>query len=302
MRAGLIDDPDKKRRLDEALIFKGICEEMCPEWEQITRIVEHDIRGPEKKKDDAGELVADPQIMVKRLARSAAGQDAPLPMDVRSVRALLRTLLYLFDLIKSDDMLPQKHSFLWDRTRAIRIDFSFQKYAMTRDEIMDQVLCLELITRFHVTSLHLLSRDGFTPSDFSEQQEIEQLSKTLITLMEVYDDCEHQRIQCPNEPEFRGYFIVFNAFNTGVSERIEDLQRRFGHARGIKSAIGLTECIKNIRSLHISSLPGDNSTIAANSISIFFELVKQPIVSYTLACFAEIHFNTVRKAILKVIR
>ncbi|KAI0135648.1 SAC3/GANP/Nin1/mts3/eIF-3 p25 family-domain-containing protein [Daldinia grandis] len=301
-RAGLIDDPDKKRRLDEALVFKGICEDMCPEWEQVTRIVEHDIRGPEKSKDKNGDLVAMPSLMVKRLARSAAGQDAPLPMDVRSVRTLCRTLDYLIDLVSSDDLLPQRHSFLWDRTRAIRIDFSFQKYAMTPDEILDQIYCLETITRFHVTSLHLLSQDGFAPTDFSEQQEVEQLSKTLISLMEVYDDCAHQGIECKNEPEFRGYFIVFNAYNPALMERIEGWDVRFGNSEGIKSAIAIVQCIDNIRKMQGPLYPETYSQLAIDAISIFFKLVAHPTVSYTMACFAEIHFNNVRKGILKVLK
>ncbi|KAI1215123.1 uncharacterized protein F4807DRAFT_449398 [Annulohypoxylon truncatum] len=244
MRAGLIDDPDKKRRLDEALVFKGICEEMCPEWEQITRI----------GTDDRGELVPMPELM-----------DAPLPMDVRSVNTLRKTLVYLTHLIESDDLLPQRHSFLWDRTRAIRIDFSFQKYAMTPAEIKDQIYCLETIARFHVTSLHLLSRSGFTPVDFSEQQEVEQLSKTLISLME-------------NEAEFRGYFI--------------DWDRRFGDAQGIKSAIFITECIKNVQRLQGPLHPESNTQMTTDVASSFFEFIKSPLI----------HFNTVRKAVVKLVK
>ncbi|KAI8960142.1 SAC3/GANP/Nin1/mts3/eIF-3 p25 family-domain-containing protein [Daldinia sp. FL1419] len=301
-RAGLIDDPDKKRRLDEALVFKGICEDMCPEWEQVTRIVEHDIKGPEKRTDENGDLVAVPSLMVKRLARSAAGQDAPLPMDVRSVRTLCRTLDYLIDLVSSDDLLPQRHSFLWDRTRAIRIDFSFQKYAMTPDEILDQIYCLETIARFHVTSLHLLSRDGSAPADFSEQQEVEQLGKTLISLMEVYDDCAHQGIECKNEPEFRGYYIVFNAYNPSLMERIDGWDRKFGNAEEILSAIAIVHCIDNTRKVQGPLHPEVNSQLAIDVMSVFFKIVASPSISYTMACFAEIHFNNVRKGILKILR
>ncbi|KAI0118565.1 SAC3/GANP/Nin1/mts3/eIF-3 p25 family-domain-containing protein [Hypoxylon sp. NC0597] len=302
MRAGLIDDPDKRRRLNEALTFKGICQDMCPEWECITRIVEHDIKDPEKDVDEHGHAVAIPSLMVKRLARSAAGQDAPLPMDVRSVRCLKDTFDYLIDLIYADDQLPLRHSFLWDRTRAIRIDFSFQKYAMTPNEIKQQIYTLEGITRFHVTSLHLLSRDGCTPPDFSEQQEVEQLGKTLISLMEVYDDCAQQGIECENEAEFRGYYIVFNAFNPALMERIADWDRRFEDSQHINSAISIKECIKNIQRIQGPLHPGAYTQQAVDAISVFFEIIKMPTISYTMACFAEIHFNTVRKAILKLIR
>ncbi|KAI1405736.1 SAC3/GANP/Nin1/mts3/eIF-3 p25 family-domain-containing protein [Hypoxylon fuscum] len=306
MRADLIDDPDKRRRLKEALVFKGICEDMCPEWEKITRIVEHDVRRPEKKSDQKGDLVAIPSLMVKRLARSAAGQDAPLPMDVRSVATLRRTLDYLVDeLIPTDDLLSSRHSFLWDRTRALRIDFSFQKYSMTAEEYKDQVYCLETITRFHVTALHLLSQDGFTPADFSEQQEKEQLGKTLLSLVDLYDDCAQHGIKCENEAEFRGHYIIFNAHIPALSERIANWD---GFAAGpdrVKAAISIVQSLKNIRSLIGPLFPGRDSVNPAmlvQAISVFFNAVAMPAVSYTAACFAEIHFIMVRKAIVKAIR
>ncbi|KAI5867227.1 SAC3/GANP/Nin1/mts3/eIF-3 p25 family-domain-containing protein [Durotheca rogersii] len=303
IRAGLIDDPDQKRTLDKALVFRGICEDMCPEWEKVTRIVEHDIRLAEKGEDDNGDLVAMPPYMVKRLARSAAGQDAPLPMDVRSFAALRRTLDYLIDeLIPSDDLLPSRHSFLWDRTRAIRIDFSYQKYAMTAKERTDQIYCLETIARFHVTALHLLSQEGIAPEDFSEQQEIEQLGKTLISLIEVYDDCAQQGIECENEAEFRGYHIIFNAHNPSLMETIQGWDRRFLETEGIKTAVCLVQSIGNSWSVHGPLNPYAPTELAINTASIFFSIVATPQVSYTMACFAEIHFNSVRKSILQVIR
>ncbi|KAI1771909.1 SAC3/GANP/Nin1/mts3/eIF-3 p25 family-domain-containing protein [Hypoxylon cercidicola] len=303
MRAGLIDDPDKRRRLDEALVFKGICEDYCPEWEKITRIVEHDIRRPEKDIDEYGELAAMPSLMVKRLARSAAGQESPLPMDVRSVATLRRTLDYLIDdLIPTDDLLSERHSFLWDRTRAIRIDFSFQKYAMTPEELKDQVYCLETIARFHVTALHLLSQDGLTPGDYSEQQEIEQLSKTLISLIEVYDDCAQQEITCENEAEFRGYYIIFNVHTPALLERISNWHGRSEDPDKIKSAICIIQVMKNIREMQGPLSPNASPGMLLQTMSVFFEAIAKPEVSYTMACFAEIHFNYVRKSILQTIR
>ncbi|KAI1768065.1 SAC3/GANP/Nin1/mts3/eIF-3 p25 family-domain-containing protein [Hypoxylon sp. FL1150] len=303
MRAGLIDDPDKKRRLDEALVFKGICEDFCPEWEKITRIVEHDIKLPEKVTDDNGELVPMPSLMVKRLARSAAGQESPLPMDVRSVTTLRRTLDYLInDLIPSDALLSSRHSFLWDRTRAIRIDFSFQKYDMTPEELKDQVYCLETIARFHVTALHILSQDGFTPGDYSEQQEIEQLGKTLMSLIEVYDDCAQQDITCENEAEFRGYYIIFNVHTPALLERVSNWHGRGDDPDRIKSAIHIVQIMKNIRESQGPLSPNATPGMALENMSTFFDAIAKPDVSYTLACFTEIHFNYVRKSILQTLK
>ncbi len=303
IRAGLIDDPDQRRTLQQALDFRGISDEMCPEWEKITRIIEYDIRNPEKAADDSGDLVAMPSLMVKRLARSAAGQDAPLPMDVRSFATLRKTLDYLIDdLIPDDSFLPSKHNFLWDRTRAIRIDLSVQKYNLTPDERRDLVYCLETIARFHVTALHLLSQDGFAAEDFSEQQEIEQLGKTLISLKELYDDCVEQNIECVNEAEFRGYYIVFNARNPSIKETVEGWPARIWNTDGIRTAMCLVESLQNTWSLQGPLNPYAPTELALGAAAIFFSIVASPQISYTMACFAEIHFNDVRKSILQIMR
>ncbi|KAI2621583.1 hypothetical protein GGS21DRAFT_548025 [Xylaria nigripes] len=303
IKAGLIDDPNQRRTLEQALDFRGISEDMCPEWEKVTRIIEYDIRNPEKAPDDSGDFVAKPSLMVKRLARSAAGQDAPLPMDVRSFATLRKTLDYLIDdLIPDDSLLPSKHNFLWDRTRAIRIDLSVQKYNLTPDERADLLYCLETIARFHVTALHLLSQDGFAAEDFSEQQEIEQLGKTLISLKELYDDCVSQGIECANEAEFRGYYIVFNARNPSIKETVEGWGPRLWNTDGIRTAMCLVESLQNTWTMQGPLHPYAPTELALSAAAIFFSIVSSPQISYTMACFAEIHFNDVRKSMLHMIR
>jgi len=303
IRAGLIDDPDRRRKLDQALDFRGISDDMCPEWEKITRITEYDVRNPEKALDSSGDLVPIPKLMVKRLARSAAGQDAPLPMDVRSFATLRRTLDYLIDdLIPNDSLLPSKHNFLWDRTRAIRIDLSVQKYNLTKDERIDLIYCLETIARFHVTSLHLLSQEGFAAEDFSEQQEIEQLGKTLMSLKELYDDCTEQGVECGNEAEFRAYYIVFNARNPSIKETVEGWGTRLWDSDEIRTAMCLVESLQNTWALQGPLNPYAPTELALGAAAMFFSIVSSPQISYTMACFAEIHFNDVRKTMLRIIR
>ncbi|EHL03561.1 putative SAC3 family protein 1 [Glarea lozoyensis 74030] len=115
------------------------------------------------------------------------------------------------------------HNFLWDRTRAIRRDFVFQS-SMDPSEMSHQTYCLERIVRFHAISLHQMSKNGIiTPSgeDFSEQQEVEQLSKALLSLMHCYDDCNKQKVQCENEPEFRAYYVLFNCRHPGVLQNVQ---------------------------------------------------------------------------------
>lgn len=302
IRAGLLDDPDKPKKLSEAIDFRGTCEGMCPEFEQINRIIEHDVQGPEKEQTVKYGYGPSPSIMVKALARSAAGQDAPLPEDIRSPAALRRTLDYLIDSLLERNDLPEIHGFLWDRTRAIRRDFVFQQSSMNSQELLDQVYCLENITRFHAIALHQMSRNDVLADDFSEQQEVEQLGKALLSLIHAYEDCNAQSVVCENEKEFRAYYTLFNSYNTGILEAVQDWGWKYwGESDEIRTAVNLVESLQNIWDTHGPLKPPSATDIAQNAYYRFFSLVRDKKVSYTMACFAEIHFNKVRKAALKTI-
>ena len=302
IRAGFLDDPDKPKKLSEAIDFKGICEDMCPEFEKFTRIVDHSVDSAEKEIAPDGSLWPSMGKMVKALARSAAGQDAPLPMDVRTPAALRRTLDYLLHTVLGDEgHLPAVHGFLWDRTRAIRRDFVFQS-AMSPTELSDQIYCLERITRFHVIALHQMSKDDVVAEDFSEQQEVEQLGKALLSLIHAYEDCNAQGIMCENEAEFRAYYVLFNSHNSGILETVQDWGWKFwGESDDIRTAVTLVEALQNIWDTRGPLKPHSATDIAQNAYSKFFSIIEDRKVSYTMACFAEIHFNSVRKSILKTI-
>ena len=40
-------DPDHPRSLDDAITVVGICQDMCPEFERVERMVERTVQGPE---------------------------------------------------------------------------------------------------------------------------------------------------------------------------------------------------------------------------------------------------------------
>ncbi|PHH71519.1 hypothetical protein CDD80_5228 [Ophiocordyceps camponoti-rufipedis] len=302
-KAGLIDDPEKRKKLSDALEFKGICEEMCPEYEKICRLTEHDVLNPEKSRDTG---VVRVEKMVKKLTRSAAGQEAPLPMDVRSVACLQRTLDYLIDVVlRQDDNLFSSHGFVWNRTRAIRRDFTFFS-SMTEEEMKSQVYVLENITRFHVTSLHLLSQAKIKVEGFVEQQELEQLGKTLLSLRDVYDDCQVQGVTCENEAEFRAYYLLFHGRDSSV---LETLQRQWRpslwqDSDEIRTAVSLVEALQNTQEFIGSRKDGfAGPLLAASGAQLtYFRIVEDPKVSYTMACFAECHFQDIRRSLLATVK
>ncbi|KAM3073577.1 actin cytoskeleton and mitosis protein [Clarireedia jacksonii] len=302
IKAGFIDDPLKPKKLSEAIDFKGTCDQMCPEEETIRRIIEDDVQRAEKEVASDGSLWPSPKKMIKKLARSAAGEDAPLPQDVRSPAALRQTLDYLIHTVLGEEgNLAAQHEFLWDRTRAIRRDFVFQS-SMSPPELQDQVYCLEKITRFHVTALHQMSKPGAAPENFEEQQEVEQLSKSLLSLIHAYEDCNLQDIPCDNEAEFRAYYVLLNSSNPGILETVQNWGWKFwGESEEIKIAVSLVESLQNIWSHRGPLQPFSSTNVAQNAFSRFFTILKDESISYTMACFAEMHFNEVRKNVLKTI-
>lgn len=304
IKAGLIDDPEVRKKLSDAIDFRGICQDMCPEGEKVSRIVEYDVKLAEKSTSPDGlEMWPNPDRMIKSFKRSAAGTDSPLPTEVRSPAALRRTVDYLIDdFLRSDENLPSQHNFLWDRTRAIRKDFIFQN-AMSAEERTDQIYCLENIARFHAVALHLLSQENFAAEDFSEQQEREQLGKTLLSLMQVYDECKDMAgVRMENEAEFRAYYLLFNAHDPFVMQQMQDWDDKFWfNSTEVQTAVTLIEAMQNVWNGRGPLRPQVALTTGSASFTTYFSIVEDRKVSYTMACFAEIHFTQIRRQLLKSI-
>lgn len=304
IKAGLIDDPEVRKKLSDAIDFRGICQDMCPEGEKVSRIVEYDVKAAEKTTSPDGlEMWPNPDRMIKSFKRSAAGTDSPLPTEVRSPAALRRTVDYLIDdFLRSDENLPSQHNFLWDRTRAIRKDFIFQN-AMSADERTDQIYCLENIARFHAVALHLLSQENFAAEDFSEQQEREQLGKTLLSLMQVYDECKDMDgVRMENEAEFRAYYLLFNAHDPFVMQQMQDWDDKFWfNSSEVQTVVTLIEAMQNVWNGRGPLRPQVALTTGSASFTTYFSIVEDRKVSYTMACFAEIHFTQLRRQLLKAI-
>lgn len=90
IKDGLIPDPNAPRRLEDAIDFRGTCETKCPEFEMIEREIQNNVDRLEM--DENGNL--DRNKAVKAYRRSAAGNDQPLPADVRSPEALIVRILF----------------------------------------------------------------------------------------------------------------------------------------------------------------------------------------------------------------
>lgn len=260
-KRGLVDSTEVRKKLTDAIQFVGSCLEMCPVFERVRRAHENNTLSFEKNKD--GQVVKN--YAVKAFSRPAAGQPPPLPSDVRPPNVLVSTLRYLVSDILPK--LPSAHPFIWDRTRSIRQDFTYQNYQ--GDEAL---WCLEVIARIHCVSFHRMAKTVASEGEWSQQQEIEQFNKCLQSLSEFY---QSRPLVSSNEGEIRAYQLLSHFFDNELVSAIDRLP----------------ECT----SKHpLVNLALELRSIAEYSVTKFFHRIREPDVPPTFRAVAEIHFNKLR--------
>ncbi|KXT17576.1 hypothetical protein AC579_6193 [Pseudocercospora musae] len=312
IRHGLMNDPDKSIKLSEAITMVATCQHMCPQFERVDRAYKNDIADMEKNPDSSiygdGEIHMDEDRMVKSFKRSAAGDELPIPSDLRTPQTLRRTLDYLINDILGDNMstdhLGKVHGFLWDRTRAIRKDFSVQQLTKI-DDVKIAIHCFERIARLHITYLHVLAVPGSVEKySYSHQQEIEQLDKTLLSLMQYYDDTRG-RLSCENEAEFRAYCVIFQLQDPStpdLEDRVQNWPRHIAGDSRVQEALKIFAAACNTSDLQGPFPSGKTAqVIARQDWARFWDLIASNAVSYLMACVAEVYFNYVREMALKAI-
>jgi nuclear mRNA export protein SAC3 len=235
--------------------------------------------------------------MVKRFRRSAAGDDEQIPSDIRTPETLRLTLDYLVDkLVGGPERLAVVHKFVWDRTRAIRNDFSIQQVS-NEEDVRIAVECLERIARFHIIALHQLSNPEnlHEGENFDVFQEREQLNNTLLSLMYYYDDHRGQ-ISFPNEAEFRAYHVIlaFNSPSPDIEDRVQSWPLELLADSKIQTALRLYQTAGNTSFGQGPLRPHTSFPVAQNDSGRFWTLMASGAVGYTLACIVELYFGQVR--------
>ena len=94
VKKGLVNDRNEQLDLKDAIIFRGDCLDMCPEYERHMREYMRKLHIYEMVEGTENDQFprADPERMVKAYERSGAGKDAPLPCDVRPIPVLVVSL------------------------------------------------------------------------------------------------------------------------------------------------------------------------------------------------------------------
>lgn len=209
-----------RRKMYEAtphsLPLVGLCQEMCPEYERYEREIHLDVSpfevmpGTERSAGFGDHPKIDHSRAVKKYHRPAAGNEAPLPEDVRPAPVLVKTMNYLVGLLDrawNDSVLTgdlsgfaQAQGFVRDRTRSIRQDATLQNLRTDPDSIAVH----QSIARFHILSGHRLS--SLPKTEFDAFQNTEQMRKVLQSLSEFYTDS--RPVEQEGEAEFRAYYLV----------------------------------------------------------------------------------------------
>lgn len=304
IRRGLMSDSSKPMKLSEAITPVGTCQSMCAEFERVQRAVQREIWDEEKDPNRAPgtpiEDSMDESRMVKKFRRAAAGVEEQLPSDLRPPTVLRETCNYLFHNVLGSAKLAQVHHFVWDRTRAIRNDLSIQQLSKA-DDLSIAIECCERIARFHILSLHQLALEEKPYEAYDPKQEREQLDKTLLSLMQYYDDCRG-RIPLPNEPEFRAYCVLFQLQDRtpDLEDRVQSWPREISQDRRVQQALKVYAAACNTSDVQgpFFGANATSHTIARQDWENFWQLVKSRKLSYLMACVTEIYFNLVRKMVL----
>ncbi|PWN87546.1 hypothetical protein FA10DRAFT_269500 [Acaromyces ingoldii] len=294
IREGLLPDPDKPQDLSAAQSLRGTCQDMCPDFEREEREFQNEGDALEMF---PGSSRIDPALAVKIYRRPAAGRELPLPEDVRPPAVLRRTLDYLVQqLLPADPSSPQFTSvqpFMWNRTRAIRQDFIVQseRGALT-------IECHERIARYHILCLHW--KGGIGAEGWSEQQELEQLRKTIRSLTEFYEDLRQSSGRpSPNEAEFRAYNLLLHMHDPETLREAEMLPAEVFDAPSIQAALRLRAYAQRSNNVARRGRPSNTESTLNLWTRFFEELKHSEDVSYLLACLAENTFTMVRAGAVK---
>ncbi|ORY80050.1 SAC3/GANP/Nin1/mts3/eIF-3 p25 family-domain-containing protein, partial [Protomyces lactucae-debilis] len=263
---------------------------MCPQFEREQREYQNNV---ERWELDPLSGRIDPSRAIKAFHRPAAGNEQALPSDVRPPHVLVSTLDYLLDYILcGGDALELTHGFIRDRTRSIRQDFTLQN-----NRGPEAILCHERIARFHILSLHLMR----AVTGFSEQQETEQLRKTLQSLAEYYIE-QRQLGQCsPCEAEFRGYHILTRIRDPDVLRQVQTLPPEIRKSKHVQLALRLYSLAQRSNE-ELGRFKAPNCEGSQNLYARFFKLLGSCFTDYLSACLCETQFTEVRKGALKAMR
>ncbi|KAJ8755368.1 hypothetical protein K2173_019166 [Erythroxylum novogranatense] len=190
---------------------KGICS--CVKIDVVLIVIESERAQRESLRDlavferlEGNPGKTSPSLAVKKFCRTISTKDVRAS-DVRPLPVLEETLTYLLNLLDSTDHgFELVHAFIFDRTRSIRQDLVMQN--IVDDRAIDMY---EKMVKFHVLSQLKLRRCGCGPDMVSLLHlNMEQLTKSLTSLYDLYDASRDCNSLYRNEAEFRSLYVLLH--------------------------------------------------------------------------------------------
>lgn len=192
---------------EEAIV--GTCPFMCPEEERLQRQRLRDLAVFERLNGDPRN--SSPALAVKKFCRMISAKEVRAS-DVRPLSVLEETLNYLLSLLDSTEHpFEVIHDFVFDRTRSVRQDLNMQN--IVNDRVINM---FEKIVKFHVISNHKLqsscSSSSISPLHYLN---LEQLTKALTSLYNLYEANRSSKPIHEKEAEFRSFYVLLHLDSNG---------------------------------------------------------------------------------------
>ncbi|XP_020580001.1 SAC3 family protein C [Phalaenopsis equestris] len=183
----------------------GTCPDMCPAKERAQRERLRDLAVFERLNGNPGKTSS--SLAIKKFCRTLSSNEVH-SSDLRPPLVLRNTLKYLLNLLDSLEYpFEVVHDFVFDRTRSIRQDLSMQNIINE-----DAIEMYEDMVKFHIISHQKLARlrSGRDGSSSLHYLNLEQLTKCLLSLYEVYDINRRLQFTNKHESEFYSFYLLLH--------------------------------------------------------------------------------------------
>ncbi|XP_067009663.2 SAC3 domain-containing protein 1 isoform X2 [Anabrus simplex] len=219
---------------------------------------------------------ADPLTTVKSFSRSAAGQQAPHPSELRPPHVLKETIVYLMEsIVPLDDVYwTIVYDFVFDRLRAVRQEMVIQDL-----NLRHCIEILEPIIRFHAYAGYRLCEE---PMDhFDPVINRTNLLECLKRLLVMYEECvaidyrdELGSVMLKHRPEMEALYLIVSLGSPEAIVRAINLESKWR-----------TDVVKLALKMSIAHWSG-------NYVRVCRDLPKLPVL---LACAANQHLPAIRR-------
>nr|DAD43022.1 TPA_asm: hypothetical protein HUJ06_001252 [Nelumbo nucifera] len=263
----------------------GTCLDMCPARERAQRERLRDLSVFERLNGNPGRT--SPSLAVKKFCRTMSTTHIQAS-DVRPLPVLQGTLDYLLSLLDSSEHpFDVVHDFVFDRTRSIRQDLSMQNI------VNDQAINMyEEMVKFHIISHHKLLRCSSNPNISSAHYlNMEQLTKSLLSLYDLYNANRKFNSINRNEAEFLSFYVLLHLGFNGESMG-ESLSTWFRlQPSSVTKSKEMRFARKVLRFFRVGNYKCFFSTIASEASYLQFCLmepfINEVVLDKCVGCFAK---------------